>query len=163
MRGQVPGDIDVRVATDSIERVGQQFREFLGDRCVGSHIESRIASLVVETAGGRVSIDLTAREGETVGEDAFSRDLTINAMAMDVREVAGGSARLLDPTGGAGDIHLTGGIIKDDVRSGVHRRSRQGAACDPVCPPAGISARRPAPSGRSGDTLRCSTRCRARG
>ena len=65
---------------------------------------------IYRLAKGDFSIDFTLFRGETIEEDLFKRDFTINAIACPVRCLFEGSVRFVDPLGGIEDLKK--GIIK---------------------------------------------------
>ena len=103
--GRVPKDMDVQMDVQDIEEAGRRFARWLAARCVGVYHDPRIVSVKVRTGRGEVVLDLTRQEGEDIYQDAMTHDLTINAMSVNIHDVAtGGLACVIDPTGGMIDI-----------------------------------------------------------
>ena len=99
--GAVPKDVDVRLDVPDIGSAANRFVEWLGGRCVGVYGNPHVVSVKVRTAAGEVALDLTRQEGRTIEEDARFHDLTVNAMAVSVHDVANGrAARVIDPARG---------------------------------------------------------------
>jgi len=59
-----------------------------------------VGRVIVEQSGGRVTLDFISLQGADIESDLAARDLTINAMAIDLRH----PEYLLDPLGGAADL-----------------------------------------------------------
>ena len=111
VRGAVPKDVDVRMDVPDLEEAGREFAKWLGGRCVGVYCDPRIVSVTVRTGQGEVTVDLTRQEGAGIYEDAMTHDLTINAMAVNIHDVANGrAARVIDLAGGMRDIEA--GIVR---------------------------------------------------
>lgn len=94
--GRPVGDFDLVVSGDG-ERLAQRLAERLGGRLVRLGGE-RFAAFRVVLADG-LSLDLWDREHQSLAADLARRDLTINAIAL---ELPGGSR--LDPFGGLADL-----------------------------------------------------------
>ncbi|MCW5879155.1 MAG: HD domain-containing protein [Anaerolineales bacterium] len=97
--GRPPHDFDFVLAAGAI-RTGRQVAGALkADFFVLD--ESRDAGRVLlQTDGGRVVLDFIAQQGESLAADLAGRDLTINAMALDIHH----PDQLIDPLNGAADL-----------------------------------------------------------
>ena len=103
--GQAPKDVDVRLDVTNLGEAAGRFTEWLGGRCVGVYGNSHVVSVKVRTGGGEVLLDLTRQEGRSIEDDSMYHDLTINALAVSVHEVAlGRAARVVGPSAGLQDI-----------------------------------------------------------
>ena len=103
--GQAPKDVDVRLDVTDLGEAAGRFTEWLGGRCVGVYGNSHVVSVKVRTGGGEVLLDLTRQEGRSIEDDSMYHDLTINALAVSVHEVAlGRAARVVGPSAGLQDI-----------------------------------------------------------
>ncbi len=77
----------------------------LGGRYVCLDAERGAGRVVLSAAEGTAQIDLTDFRGPSLEADLRGRDFTINALAVSVQHLAeAGSAPVLDPTGGVGDL-----------------------------------------------------------
>ena len=103
--GTVPKDVDVRLDVPDLGEASERFTEWLGGRCAGVYGNPYVVSVKVRTAAGEITVDLTRQEGGDIYEDSTIHDLTVNAMAISVHDVANGrAARVIDPTRGMRDI-----------------------------------------------------------
>ncbi len=87
-------------------------------RCIGKELKARPfkfkkAKEVVSFSGKGWRVDLSEMEGSSIEEDLKKRDFTVNAIAVDVRELSlpfNDDVLLIDPTGGYED--LIKGVIR---------------------------------------------------
>ena len=101
-------DIDL-VTKDKLEKVAECIERRLGKSPFSFKREKEVFSFV----GRDFRIDVSSLDGETIEEDLRKRDFTINAMAVDIRELFlpfNDDAEIIDPTGGFEDIQK--GIIR---------------------------------------------------
>ena len=108
--GKPSADIDISVPTRDVELLGEEFGQFLGARCAGIYKEPRLASVRVITQHGEVPLDIVPRRGQSIEDDLASRDLSINAMAINAADVATGTVEVMDPHNGRRD--LADGVIR---------------------------------------------------
>lgn len=99
-------DIDIAVAGDALE-VAPRLAGALGGKFICLDAASRVGRVVVKDKkaplAGRWQIDLAAFEGDIEG-DLSRRDFNIDAMAVDLGELAAGDVSLIDPFKGQADI-----------------------------------------------------------
>lgn len=93
--GRRLGDFDAVVERDGA-RIAERLASTLGGRAIAL-APGRFAALRI--AAPEIEIDLWDLEGGDLGADLARRDLTINAIALDL-----GSGALLDPHGGLADL-----------------------------------------------------------
>jgi putative nucleotidyltransferase with HDIG domain len=99
--GKATHDLDFTLAGD-VFHISRRVADKIGAAFYPLDEERNTARLVLNKAdGSRVTYDFAALRGENLEEDLRSRDFTINAMAIDVRQ----PAALLDPLSGAADLH----------------------------------------------------------
>ena len=101
-------DIDL-VTKDKLEKVAECIERRLGKSPFSFKREKEVFSFV----GSDFRIDVSSLDGETIEEDLRKRDFTINAMAVDIRELFlpfNDDAEIIDPTGGFEDIQR--GILR---------------------------------------------------
>lgn len=137
LMGVVPKDIDYVVVgatpadmiAQGFEQVGASFPVFLKDGC-----EYALARTERKTGVGYNGFETFYDPNVTLEDDLYRRDLTINAMAMDLE-----TGKLIDPYGGQIDIatrvlrHTSGAFVEDPVRVLRTARfaARYGFAVDP--------------------------------
>jgi len=93
--GRPVGDLDAVVARDG-EQIADRLAAALGGRAIRL-APGRFAALRV--AAPELEIDLWDLEGGDLADDLARRDLTVNALALDLA-----SGRILDPHGGLADL-----------------------------------------------------------
>lgn len=152
--GRAAPDLDL-VADGAAAQLGRRLAAELGGRFVDLAGE-RFASYRI--VAGELVVDLWGRGGAPIAADLERRDLTINALAIDLE-----SGELLDPFGGAGDLDrrrlraTTRGSFDDDPLR-VLRLARFAATLEGfrVDPPTLRLARRAAPgiAGVAGERIR---------
>ncbi len=96
-----PYDIDLAVAGDPLS-VGPHLAESLGGQFFPLREERGQARILLPER--RLQIDLMPLRAADLEGDLRRRDYTIDAMAAELREIAEGNPRLLDPTGGLTDL-----------------------------------------------------------
>src|SRR5437667_1271741 len=93
-------DVDVTVPRDALTLARR-----VADRLRAAYLvldAARGAARVIASTG---RLDITDWRAPTLPEDLAARDFTVNALAVPLRAlVRGGSAPILDPTGGLADI-----------------------------------------------------------
>lgn len=92
-------DIDLTVAEKATALARQIANHLNGDFFV-LDAERDVGRALVDTAEGRLVIDVTRFRGADLLADLSDRDFTLNAMAVDMRD----STRIIDPLGGQQDI-----------------------------------------------------------
>lgn len=105
--GKVPQDIDLTVS-----RQAQVWAERLAELSGGALVPLGRQEDAARVVAQGFCVDIAAfRQGAaTIAEDLVLRDLTINALALDLRPVLGGAGaslsalNLIDPTGGQADV-----------------------------------------------------------
>jgi poly(A) polymerase len=102
--GRESHDLDFSLAGDTLK-----IARFLANELGGAYFtldqERQYGRIVLDVAGQvsgtrRIKLDFTTFQGGTLENDLHSRDFTLNAMALDVRQ----PHKLIDPLGGAGDL-----------------------------------------------------------
>jgi poly(A) polymerase len=112
--GRETADIDIAVAADGVE-MAQQIASALGGRFVLLDKENRVGRVVVVDkevpSGGRWELDFSTF-GDSIEPDLAQRDFTIDAMAIDLRELVKDYAdvHLIDPFKGWADLQH--GVIR---------------------------------------------------
>ena len=98
---QQPGhDLDFAVTGDVL-RLARKTADQLGAAFYVMDAERQTARLILHSPDSRRwLLDFSALRGNTIQADLFARDFTINAIAIDLRELN----RLIDPLNGAQDI-----------------------------------------------------------
>ena len=91
-------DLDLVVARDG-ERFASAVAERLGLRSIRVGGERYEAWRLVGKAGATGWIDIWDRDGATLADDLWRRDLTIHALALDIN-----TGEVVDPTGGIADL-----------------------------------------------------------
>ncbi|HXY74987.1 MAG TPA: HD domain-containing protein [Dehalococcoidales bacterium] len=95
-------DIDIAVKGNALE-LAKPLAEKLGGTFVPLDMKNRVARIVLKDAA-RTEIDFTSFRGK-IEADLERRDFTINAIAIDLDEVAGsGNIQLIDPLNGINDL-----------------------------------------------------------
>ncbi len=107
LMGREGGDIDVIIGARAMELVPEVARA-LGGRYVPLDEVNQIARVVF---GGRspLHLDFSTMRG-SIEEDLALRDFTINAIAMNIKDIDKPSAPLIDPFGGRED--LKNGVVR---------------------------------------------------
>ncbi|MBF0506414.1 MAG: hypothetical protein HQL09_06225 [Nitrospirae bacterium] len=98
-------DIDLAVAGDALE-ISKEFAHYSGSSFVLLDSAFGIARVVKDG----VFLDISAMRGHSITADLADRDMTINAMALPLREWGSESPHVIDPFGGGKD--LGAGIIR---------------------------------------------------
>ncbi len=114
--GRNTADIDIAVASDALE-IAPKVAQALGGKYVLLDIENGVVRVVVPTAKGAPStegqweLDFSTFRG-SIEQDLARRDFTINAMAVDLKQLSDSSfdAQLIDPFNGRDDLH--NGVIR---------------------------------------------------
>ena len=111
--GRETADIDIAVAADGVE-IAQKIASALGGRFVLLDKVNRVGRVVVadkEAPSGRWELDFSTFQG-SIEHDLARRDFTIDAMAVDLKELAKGYAdvHLIDPFNGWADLKQ--GVIR---------------------------------------------------
>jgi poly(A) polymerase len=107
--GRESNDVDLAVATDPLS-VGRRLADVLAGHFVRLHEEHKVARIVLPAGGAVRSLDLLPLKLR-IEADLAQRDLTINAMAVPIEELAlGRELSIIDPCGGRRD--LDDGIVR---------------------------------------------------
>lgn len=93
-------DIDLAVEGGAIRLAREIANRLHGDIFV-LDAERDVGRVLLNTAEGRLILDVAHLRGETLDADLRDRDFTVNAMAVDLR---GDPALLIDPLGGETDL-----------------------------------------------------------
>ena len=103
-------DIDIAVASDGLQ-VAPQVATALGGKYVLLDEINRVGRVVVAGEAGRWELDFSTFGG-TIEQDLARRDFTIDAMAIDLSQLAKGytDLQLIDPFNGFDDLHQ--GVIR---------------------------------------------------
>jgi poly(A) polymerase len=104
-------DIDIALAADALE-IAPRLADALGGSFIRLDEANKMGRVVVDKkapSGGRWQLDFAAFEG-SIEQDLGRRDFTIDAMAVDLAELARGDISLIDPFNGRAD--LKGRIIR---------------------------------------------------
>ena len=100
--GRFSRDLDLVVAQDALPLARE-----LADRLGGSFVlldqERHTARVVLRDGEERFYVDLATMHHDGLLADLEGRDFTVNAVAMDVIDIA--PSELIDPLGGLGDLH----------------------------------------------------------
>ncbi|MFH1381816.1 MAG: HD domain-containing protein [Chloroflexota bacterium] len=104
--GRVTADIDIAVAADALE-VTERVATVLGGRAVLLDKVNKVGRVVLPdepkpTGKGRLEIDFSTFEG-TIEPDLLRRDFTIDAMAVDLRQMGQERIQVIDPFHGQMD------------------------------------------------------------
>ncbi|MCC6801700.1 MAG: HD domain-containing protein [Anaerolineae bacterium] len=91
-------DIDIAVPEGGIA-LARRIANGMGGAFYVLDAERDVARALIDTPDGRLAVDVSGFRGGTLDADLFDRDFTINAMAVDLRDVN----VVIDPTGGAKD------------------------------------------------------------
>ncbi len=103
--GRTTADIDIAVAADALA-LAPKLAEAIGGKYVLLDEENHVCRIVIadETlAKGRLEIDISMLRGD-IEQDLAQRDFTINAMAIDLDELAEDKLHLIDPFNGRADL-----------------------------------------------------------
>jgi len=98
-------DIDIALAADALE-IAPKLADALGGRFVLLDEKNRVCRVVVdreEPPQGRWQLDFSTFEGG-IKADLSRRDFTIDAIAVDLEELARDDVPLIDPFGGLADL-----------------------------------------------------------
>lgn len=99
-------DIDIALAADALE-TAPRIAEALGGKFVRLDKQNRVGRVVVvdkkAPPGGRWQLDFTTFT-DGIEKDLSRRDFTIDAIALDLKEVGGKDLSLIDPFGGLSDL-----------------------------------------------------------
>lgn len=101
--GRPTADIDIAVDVDALD-IGQKLAGATGGRFVPLDEVNRVCRVVLSTED-RLELDLSTLTGD-IEQDLSRRDFTIDAMAIDLSEVAAdySAFRLIDPFNGESDL-----------------------------------------------------------
>jgi tRNA nucleotidyltransferase/poly(A) polymerase len=110
-------DIDLAVEEDACSTARQIANALKGDFFVLDD-ERDVGRALVDTPQGRMVVDVTRFRGEDLSSDLDDRDFTLNAMAVELRDMN----QLIDPMGGQQDIEV----------KLLRRCSPQAIASDPI-------------------------------
>ena len=101
LRGATPiTDWDILIPTDALA-VARRFAAAIG----GTYVPLHDAQPTARVVWGDQQFDIVEYRGDTLEADLRQRDLTINALAVDLRELHGGDrAAVIDPTSGRDDL-----------------------------------------------------------
>lgn len=122
LMGRDSDDIDIVVQGGAME-LARSFARDLGGTFVPLDQEDDIARVVLSAdrwggQKGRLHLDLATMHG-SIAEDLALRDFTIDAIAIDMREIAGPRAPLIDPYGGQRD--LKAGVVRTISEEALER------------------------------------------
>ncbi len=110
--GRDTADIDIALAADAVA-VAPKVADALGGRFVLLDKVNRVCRIIVvdeeAPSGGRWQLDFSSFEGN-LEPDLARRDFTIDAIAVDLDDLAKDDVHLIDPFGGRGD--LQNGLIR---------------------------------------------------
>jgi poly(A) polymerase len=99
-------DIDIALAADALE-LAPEIAKALGGKFVLLDKQNRVCRVVVmdkkAPSGGRWQLDFTTF-ADSIEKDLSRRDFTIDAIAVDLKEVGGEDLTLIDPFGGLSDL-----------------------------------------------------------
>jgi poly(A) polymerase len=98
-------DIDIALAADALE-IAPRLADALGGRFIRLDEANKMGRVVVgkkAPSGGRWQLDFAAFEG-SIEQDLSRRDFTIDAMAVDLGELAQDDINLIDPFNGRADL-----------------------------------------------------------
>lgn len=136
MLGRISLDLDFAVPTDGI-RLARRVADSLGADVFPLDDERDTGRVILTLEdGSREKIDFATYRGDSLEQDLLHRDFTVNAMALDLRSMS-----LLDPLGGAADLHLkklracTETSIQDDpirILRGIRLAAGLGFQIDPA-------------------------------
>lgn len=97
--GRQPHDLDFAVAGNAVS-LGRKLADSLSADFYVLDAERGAARLILTSDGERSTLDVLVLQGANIDGDLAARDVTINAMAIDLRQ----PQALLDPLGGASDL-----------------------------------------------------------
>jgi poly(A) polymerase len=104
--GRKTADIDIAVAADALE-VAPAVADALGGKFIILDEANRVARVLIvgrkAPSGGRWQLDFSTFEG-SIERDLSRRDFTIDAMAVDLAELARDDVPLIDPFDGQADL-----------------------------------------------------------
>jgi len=111
--GRDSDDVDIIIGAKAME-LARQVAKALGGTFVPLDQENEIARVVLSGKGWGeqkkpLHLDLATMRG-SIGEDLAQRDFTIDAIAINLREIADPSAPLIDPFGGQRDLEA--GVVR---------------------------------------------------
>jgi poly(A) polymerase len=116
-------DIDIAVATDALE-IAPRIADALGGKFILLDEANRVGRVVImdkkAPSGGHWQLDFSSFEGG-IEPDLGRRDFTIDAMAVDLAELAKGDVSLIDPFNGRADLEgkiirvVSGGAFQADA------------------------------------------------
>ena len=92
-------DLDL-AADGSAMELGRAFAQSEGGRHIALDQEHDTCRIVIQ---GRI-VDLAGLRGPDIISDLRARDFTVNAIAINLKQLLGGAPGLLDPTGGRDDL-----------------------------------------------------------
>ncbi len=121
--GRDTADIDIALAADALELV-PKVANALGGKFIPLDKQNRICRVVVTDkkapSGERWQLDFTTFE-DTIEKDLGRRDFTIDAIAVELKEVSGQDVTFIDPFGGLSDLKnrviraVSPTVFKDDA------------------------------------------------
>ena len=97
--GRSVKDFDFLVSENAIQ-LGRRVANALGTGFYPLDVARDFGRVLIEEGNDRLILDFIRFQGNDIDEDLAARDLTINAIAIDLRR----PDALLDPCGGAGDL-----------------------------------------------------------
>jgi len=104
--GRDTADIDIALAADAVA-IAPRIADVLGGKFVLLDEANKVCRVVVADrkapSGGRWQLDFSAFQG-SIEQDLGRRDFTIDAIAVDLGELARDDVPLIDPFGGWGDL-----------------------------------------------------------
>ena len=114
--GRASGDIDVVIGAKAMEVAGEVAQALAG-KFVPLDQANEIARVVLQ-GENPIHLDFATMRG-SIEEDLAQRDFTIDAIALNLREIADPSAPLVDPFGGQRD--LKEGVVRAISEEAFHR------------------------------------------
>ncbi len=98
LRDETPSDYDIVTFSD-VWQLAESIARIFKARTFWVDETRRVARISIPLEG--LVIDVCAPKGKDINTDLMSRDITINAIALDTRQ-----KKLIDPTGGLSDLDL---------------------------------------------------------
>ncbi|EOD01068.1 CCA tRNA nucleotidyltransferase [Caldisalinibacter kiritimatiensis] len=100
-------DIDC-VISERVEEVVNTFADRLSKKVISLGEEDKLYRIVDKN--NNIQIDFTSMKGNSIEQDLFKRDFTLNSLAVDVYDLDNYKDKIIDPTNGLEDIN--NGIIR---------------------------------------------------